>query len=292
MANEGRVVMVRGRIVWVAGDLFKGQIKTIFGTQQPKLNAQTGEKEMQFGMGLSVSKQDLQTPGIGAELWVAIHEEAWSLYPSRQIPPSFAMKYKDGDGVDDQGRPFALREGYQNACVFALTTQLPIRYFKWENGANTQIADGIKCGDYVEVQVMVKAHGAVGQGKPGLYLNPLAVRLQAPGKEIINAPSGDQVFGVAAPSTPQNYVAPPPPPAFNPPAPGGAQPHAPPPPHYDVLPPTHQPPPGGAPVYPSQPVHAHPAAPPSMPTAPTYPAQPHAPSAYPSNGLPPPPGAR
>lgn len=261
MSNtEGKVVMVQGRIVWVSGDLFKGKGQTLFGTQTPKLNPQ-GEQATQYGFGLAVSKAELANPERGA-IWITMHEQAYGMFPSRQIPPSFAMKYKDGDGVDDQGAPFASREGYQGALVFAMTTNLPIRFFKFEGGQNIQVADGIKCGDYVDVQVMIKAHPAVGAGKAGLYLNPMAVRLVAPGKEIVNAPNGDQVFGTVAPVVPVGYVAPvqpampsfaPPAPSFAPPpqpqyAPPAPTPQAAPAPNYAVLPPQHQPPPGGQPT--------------------------------------------
>lgn len=276
MSNaDGKVAMVQGRIVWTSGDLFKGKEQTIFGTQTPKLN-QNGERSIQYGFGLAVPKAELADPTRGA-IWVAMHEQAFTLYPSRQIPPSFAMKYKDGDGVDDEGKPFSMREGYQGCLVFALTTNLPIRYFRFEGGQNIQVPDGIKCGDYVNVQVMIKAHAAQGQGKAGLYLNPMAVQLVAPGKEIVNAPTGEQVFGNVAPVAPAGYVAPvaAPMPAFafapqgapvmpsfasNPaaapqpvamPAPYPAAPAA----HYGVVPQAFQPPQGGAPApYPAAPM--------------------------------------
>lgn len=259
--GDGKTVMIQGRIVWIAGDLFAGQVKTMFGTQTPQLD-RNGEKQQQYGFGLSVPKAELGDPNRGGPLWTAMHEEAYLMFPSRQIPPSFAMKFKDGDGIDDQGRPFAQREGYAGCLVFALNTQLPPRFFKWENGQNIQVSDGIKCGDYVNVQVMVKAHAAIGQGKAGLYLNPSAVQLVAVGKEIINAPTGDMVFGVAAPPAPSNYVPPAQPTAMPPPAapqaPMAPAP-APPSPHYAVVPPAFQPPPGGVPVMPGPPTPVAPA---------------------------------
>lgn len=292
--SDGKDVMVQGRIVWTAGDLFAGRVKTIFGTQTPQLDPQ-GQKQIQYGFGLAVPKAELADPVRGA-IWMAMHEEAWKMFPSRVIPPSFAMKFKDGDGLDDQGKSFALREGHAGCIVFALTTNWVIRFFKWEGGANVQINSGIKNGDYVEVQVNVKAHAAMGQGKAGLYVNPRVVRLVAAGKEIINAPSGDQVFGQNAPAAPTNYVAPemgalpqapampgqpqyPQQPAY--PQQPQAQPAAPAP-HWGVMPQAFQP--QGQPMgNPMQPVGA------AMPVMPGYPQQmvqpgPYAQQpAYPSN---------
>ncbi len=266
MANEssGRNVLVDGRIVWTAGSLFTGRLQTLFGTQTPAMN-QAGEQKVQYGFGLAVPKAVLNQTGPGqpGEIWAAIHEEAFTMFPSRQIPPGFAMKYKDGDGVDDQGKPFNLREGYAGHLVFALTTALPIKYYKFENGNNVMINEGIKCGDHVRVQVSVKAHGAIGAGKAGLYLNPNAVQFLGYGTEIISAPSGDAIFGMSAPPLPIGATAMPAaptsfpgmpqavvPPGYPPQAQGWQPPAAPqgPTPNYGVLPPTHQPPPGGSPM--------------------------------------------
>jgi hypothetical protein len=206
MANEttGKTVLVQGRIVWTSGDLFKGKIKTEFNTQIPKVNPKTGEQMKEYGFGLAVPKSALSAvgPGQPGHIWAAVHEEAYTLYPSRNLPPGFAMKYKDGDGIDDKGVPFAQREGYAGHIIFACTTSIPIKFFKYENNQNIQINEGIKCGDYVNVQLTVKAHGAQGQGKPGLYLNPNAVQFLGFGTEIVNAPSGDQLFGTQAPPLP------------------------------------------------------------------------------------------
>lgn len=200
--STGKSVLVQGRIVWVPGDLFKGKVKIDQNTKQPKIDSKTGAQIIEYGLGLSVPKTELAPDKTGAAIWSAMHEEAYQIYPSRQIPPSFAWKYKDGDGVDHNGAPFGNREGYPGCLVFALTSQLPMKFFRYENGSYVQVNDGIKCGDYVQVQVQVKAHGAVGQGKPGLYLNPMAVLFLGYGKEIINTPSPEQMFGGQAPTLP------------------------------------------------------------------------------------------
>jgi len=199
--SQGSTVMVQGRIVWVVGDLFKGQKRTEYGSKVLKLNAQ-GEPMVEYGFGLAVPKGAVQ------EVWNKMHQEAYSLYPTGQIPPSFAMKYKDGDtSIDDKGVSYSQREGYAGHIVLSCKTTIPIKFYKWENNMNVMINEGIKCGDYVNVQLNIKAHGAIGQGKPGLYLNPYAVQFLGYGKEIINTPSGDQVFGNVAPAIPQGASA-------------------------------------------------------------------------------------
>lgn len=326
-AGSGRTCMVQGRIVWTVGKtVFEGKVKTIFGTQQPQLNAQ-GQQQLQYGFGLAIPKTALSQmgPGQPGEIWAALHAEAQAVYPSGQIPPGFAMKYKDGDGVDDKGVPFAQRAGYQGHIVLACTTNLPIKFFRFENGQNILINEGIKCGDYVNVQVSIKGHPASGAGKAGLYVNPQAVQFLGYGEAIVNAPSGDQIFGTnappqmgsAVPIAPNGQLVPsgmpvaPQMPGFQ----GVPAPQAPPvqqapaQPHYGVVPPQFAPPPGGqpmgnvppaapAPQWNAQPATMPPtqypgvpAAPAAQPSYPMTPGQvPVAPSQNPGNGMPPVPG--
>lgn len=291
-ASPGRNCMVQGRIVWISGKtVFEPKVKLDQNTRQPRLDKQ-GQPMLEYGFGLAVPKEILgQTgPGQPGEIWAAIHAEAQTMYPNGQIPPSFAMKYKDGDGVDHEGKPFNMREGHAGYVIFAMTTSIAIKFFKWENGANVLIDSGIKCGDYVNVQVNIKAHPAFGQGKAGLYLNPNAVQFLGHGKEIINAPSGDQIFGNGMPPLPPGASATPLAPqpgqmlvppgpsmhgSMQPPPQQWQQPQAPPvqpQPHYAVVPPVHQPPPGGIPM--AQPQMGNGGAG-MMPMAhPAYPAQP------------------
>ncbi len=252
MSNDRQTVMVQGRIVWVHGDLFAGAPDTIFGTNNPKINQKTGKQDTVHRFGLAVSKAELADPTRGA-LWQAMHNQVRALYPSGQVPPTFAWKYKDGDGqgTNEQGQvvDYSKKEGYPGCLVFTLSSNnYPPRFFKWENG-HIQIGEGIKCGDYVNVQVEVAGQVSA---KPGLYLNPKAVQLVAPGKEIVNAPSAEQVFGQVAPPMPMNYVPPEQPvmpampgPALAAPMPAGPAPIQP---HHAVLPAQFQPPPGGQPM--------------------------------------------
>lgn len=192
--TEGQNVMTQGRIVWCSGDTpFTGKLKTDQNTKQVKTNA-AGEQLVEYGFGLAIAKTELVQGKSGWDLWSAMHNQRSLLYPTN-VPPSFAMKYKDGDGVDHNGTPFAQREGHAGHIIVAMTTTIKPKFFRFVNGAYEVINEGIKCGDYVQVQVNVKAHPPFGNGKPGLYINPNSVLFLAPGKEIINAPSAEQIFG-------------------------------------------------------------------------------------------------
>jgi len=260
--NNGNNLVIQGRIIWTLGsNMFAGKQKTDMNTKQPVIGVD-GNPVTEYGFGLAIPKIDPRTGQPTEEyqkVWQALHTEAFKLYPSGQLPPNFAMKYKDGDSVDHNGKPFADREGYANHLVLSCTTRLVIKYFIFQDGNNVMVNDGIKCGDYVNVQLNIKAHPAQGTGRAGLYLNPGAVQFIQAGKEIINAPSGDQLFGQDIPSYNGEVVAPvaaPMPGATTlPPHPGNAPaPMAAPAPHYGVLPPTHQPAPVANPSVPTVPM--------------------------------------
>jgi hypothetical protein len=300
--SNGNNLLVQGRILWTMGNLFEGKKKLDYNTNQPEFDV-NGQPVVEYGFGLAIPKVDPRTgqpTEMFSKVWQILHQEAFTLYPSGQLPPDFAMKYKDGDGIDHNGKPFADREGYKGHIVLTCTTQIPIKYFRFEGGNNILVNSGIKCGDYVNVQLNIKAHPAKGRGKAGLYLNPSAVQLIQEGKEIINAPSGDQIFGMVAPAYQGEVVAPVAPtmpqmgvpamgapmmpgaatapqayphqPAMTPPMGAPAMPAAQP--HYGVLPQTHQP---AAPqpqqAYPAQPQYPAQAAP-AMPGVPMMPGMP------------------
>lgn len=203
--NEGTSNLVQGRILWMVGtNLPEGRQKINQDSGQVEIDPKTGNPAMEYGFGLAVAKNSPEFQKIMGMLT----GEAFKMYPSGQIPPTFAMKYKDGDkDVDERGVPYSTREGYLGHIVVACTTRLPIKLFKWENGQNVMINSGVKSGDYVTVQLNIKAHPPVGRGKAGLYVNPSAVQLIAPGKEIINTPSGDQMFGTVTPQFQGQIVA-------------------------------------------------------------------------------------
>lgn len=212
--TETKSVIVPGRIVWINKDLYNGAPKTD-QQGQPKMNKQ-GEPMREYTFGLAVPKESLtqenMVEGGSGEIWAAIHEQAYAVFPSRQTPPNFAWKYKDGDtDIDPKGLPYSARTGYKDNIVFALSTTLIPKFFIYENGSNLMVNEGIDCGDYVNVQVGIVAHlpmGPSGTGNPGLYLNPMAVQLLKKGEKIVNTPNAEQIFGGQAPALPSHFPEP------------------------------------------------------------------------------------
>lgn len=208
MANSnGRNVIAQGRLVWILGDsLWTGKAKVDDRTNQPVIDSKTGKQVIEYGFGLAIPKSILTNENMGvggpAEIWAAMHQEALSLYPSGQLPPGFAMKFKDGDtAVDQNGVPYSQRDGYAGHIVLTCVTRIPLQVFKHQ-GAYIQITEGVKCGDYVTVQLAIKAHTAEGQSKPGLYVNPSMVLFTMAGEPIIGASKNPEtLFGANAPVT-------------------------------------------------------------------------------------------
>ena len=171
-----------GRIVW--GHPLRSREKIYMdgpNKGQPVIK-QDGSKVTQWSFGLAIPKAEF------APIWAAMQQEAATGYPNG-TPPRFSWKIKDGDGIDDKGQPFNLREGYAGCYVLTITTEaFAPSVFKYENGAYRQLtADELKCGDYLCAKLNFKVNVATGTNTPSLYVNPLALELVGYGKEIVSA---------------------------------------------------------------------------------------------------------
>ena len=194
-AQRGVECTVIGRIVW--GHPLKREPVKDTVTRQPKLD-KTGKPMMQYAFGLAIPKDVFQT-----QVWPSMWAEISKRYPQGQ-PPHYALKYKDGDGMDREGKSYAQREGYPGHMVLTITSQLeqPPPLWKSEGGQWVQMgANEIKTGDYVQAVVEFKDNGATGSLTPGLYVNPQGLIFAGYGAEIRNVPAFDPAarFGAAAP---------------------------------------------------------------------------------------------
>lgn len=201
--SDGTTVVVSGRIVWTSGELFKGKLK-VDDNGRPVMNERNGEQVVEYGFGLAIPKQHA---GSSADeisnitnFWNALQGQIKQMFP-QGAPANFATKMKDGDtDIDPKGVPYSEREGYKGCMVFAMTTQIPINFFVWQNNTNVQVSEGIKSGDYVQVAVGIKVNvPQQASRKPSVFLNPNMVRLIGYGKEIKAMANGNDAFGFAAP---------------------------------------------------------------------------------------------
>ena len=231
-----------------------------------------------------------------AQIWPIMYHAAKAVFQGYEppLPPTtlFSYKFKDGDGVDKQMRPYSAREGYAGHCVVHFETQFDLLAYRQntQTGGWDQITENdYKTGDYIAVNCSIEGNKPDNAAHtPGLFINPQGVLLMGHGPAIINAPSADQMFGGVNVGTLPPGALPPgsmpavPAGAPNPPGFGGsvaAPPvYAQPPQAAPVAPPQYQPQPApvvAPPVYqqqPAAPVYAQPPqAAPAVPGAPVYP---------------------
>jgi hypothetical protein len=136
--SQGAAIVTKGRLVYISGgDIFKGAKKLDENTRQPIVGSD-GQPVIEYAFGLAVPKAEF------GPVWQIMQQQALMIYPDGRMPPDFAWKYKDGDGVDHSGRPFSERTGYAGCVVLNLSTRIPPKFFRWENGQHIMISSGIK----------------------------------------------------------------------------------------------------------------------------------------------------
>jgi len=182
-----------GRIVW--GHPTKARDKINKDTKQKVLKAD-GTPAQQWSFGVAFDKATFQQ-----FIWPAMVQEAATVYPPSatsngqpSTPPKFSWKYTDGDGIDDQGKPYNTREGYAGCYVLAISSELMAPPIFKNNGASYQQlpGDAVKCGDYVAVGLNLKVNVPENRAHtPGLYVNPLAIEFVGYGTEIVGQGSAD-----------------------------------------------------------------------------------------------------
>lgn len=261
-----------GRLV--QGDAFEAQTTDQQGKPRVvQTGPNAGQPSPEWFVALAFPKNDPNWPAFHA----LIDQEsrtAWPhLFPVPGGPctlPTFSNKIIDGDGVDQTGKPHALKPGFAGCWVVRFTTGFAPGVYKLVNGAHHAAGkEDLKRGYYVRVAGSTKSNG--NPQKPGLYLNWSMLEIVAYGEEIITGPSPADAFAAPVGALPPGASAVPMAPApLPPPTPGamGATPPpgaAPPP----VTPPVAPPPytgymPGAPPPAPAAPA----AAPPPPPAAP------------------------
>ena len=184
MSREVFTGPIPGRIVH--GHPAKSQTKTDQNTRQPVLR--NGAPIEQWVFGVAFAKQVFEQ-----YIYPHMHAEMLTVYPNG-APPAFSWKYKDGDGVDRQGKPYSEREGYAGCYVLTISTEAfapPL--YRDVNGVWVQMAgEEIKCGDFVACVLDLKANVPTNASHtPGLYVNPKAVIFAGYGTEIVRRASFD-----------------------------------------------------------------------------------------------------
>lgn len=185
-----------GRLV--QGDPFEAQTKNMQG--QP-LMTQSGQPTQRFFIAVAFKKDD---PAFGP-FWQKIEASGKAGFPALNPLPfwdqncRFSWKVMDGDGVDDNGKSNAQKEGFAGCWVVKFSSSFAPRCFHANRYApHEQIQDPktIRRGYYVRVAGSIEPNA--NPQKPGVYVNLSMVELAGQGPEITSGPDAGAVFGAVA----------------------------------------------------------------------------------------------
>lgn len=147
------------------------------------------------------------------------HTQPWVMHPL------FSFKVADGDGLDQNGKSNASKEGFAGHWVVRCGSAYPPRCFHaGRYAAHEQIQEkgAIKRGYFIRVNGTTEGNGNA--QRPGLYVNLDMVELAAYGPEIVSGPDAADAFGSGPAALPAGATAAPMTPAGAPPSPPAAAP--------------------------------------------------------------------
>lgn len=200
MSTKTEFLTPVGRLV--QGDPFEAQTKNMQG--QPLLTM-SGQPTQKYFIAVAFRKDDPKF----AEFYQKLVATAKASFPTlfdaagNCTHPRFSWKLIDGDGVDDNGKSNALKDGFAGHWVVKFASSFAPRCFhagKYQ--PHEQIADtkAIPRGYFVRVSGSIEGNNNV--QKPGLYVNLSMVELAGVGPIISSGPDASAVFGGAPAALP------------------------------------------------------------------------------------------
>ena len=196
-----------GRIVW--GHPGKPRPKMNNNVKPPVPVIKDGQPVQQWSFGLAVEKaahmqargasqQEIAAQSFEYSVWPFFEAEAKTGFPNG-VPPDFSWKFKDGDGIDKQGKPYADREGHKGHYIIAISTEAFAPNLFRQDGRGGYIAlkpEELKTGDFVSVAVNLRLNIPTDRThKPGLFVNPNGICFAFHGSEIVSGPDAQTMFG-------------------------------------------------------------------------------------------------
>lgn len=113
--------------------------------------------------------------------------------PADCTSPKFANKILDGDGFDDDGKPYSRNDGWAGCWVVKVSNGFAPQVKEWLDGTGwadmTPHGRQIKLGDYVTVSGTVESNKSTQSS--GMYMNFDIVSFEAEGERIIIASAVD-----------------------------------------------------------------------------------------------------
>lgn len=188
---------------FVQGDAFTAQTKDAQGnTRVIKSGPNAGQPAPQYFMAVAFAKNDPAFPPFLAVLKAQAAADFPALFPQGPngpcTHPRFSFKVVDGDGVDDNGKPNAQKEGHAGHWVVRFTSGFaPKVYPSGKFGPMDQVTDKnlLRRGYYVRIAGTTE--GNSNAQKPGIYVNLQLVEICGYGPEIVSGPDASAAFKAA-----------------------------------------------------------------------------------------------
>lgn len=186
-----------GRLV--QGDAMTPQTKDQQGAPLTiKTGPNAGQPTQRYFIAVAFRKGDP-----AAEAFIAaLRNDARAAWPQwhdatgRCTHPKFSNKIVDGDGIDDNGKPNATKEGFAGHWVVKFSSSYPPKCFhagRYQPHEQIQSPLEIRRGYFVRVAGGAETNGNA--QKPGIYVNLNMIELAAQGPEIVSGPDASAVFG-------------------------------------------------------------------------------------------------
>lgn len=184
-----------GRLV--QGDPCDAQTKNQQGQPYKTLD---GRDTQRYFMALAYAKNDPAFPAFYQQM-VAAGRAAWpQLFDAAGncTHPRFSWKLIDGDGVDDNGKPNAQKEGFAGHWVIKFQTSFaPKVYYTGRVNEHERITEKGVCKRGYYYRVAGSFDTNKNQNKPGIHINMNGVEMVAQGPVITSGPDMGAIFGAA-----------------------------------------------------------------------------------------------
>lgn len=194
-----------GRLV--QGDAFDAQTKDQNGNPLTiKTGPNAGQPTSRFFIAVAFRKDDPNAAAIlnlirteSAKAW----PQLWPQGPQGQcVSPKFSTKIVDGDGVDQNGKSNATKEGFAGHWVIRFQSSFAPKVVH-HAALGVQVTDpnALKRGYYVSVAGTIASNN--NPSNAGMYVNMDFIRIDGYGPEIVSGPSAEDAFSsVGAPRLP------------------------------------------------------------------------------------------
>lgn len=194
-----------GRLV--QGDPFEAQTKNMQG--QP-LVTMSGQPTQRYFIAVAFRKDDPNFPAFYQKLVEVARGSFPQLFNAQGqcSHPRFSWKLMDGDGVDENGKSNATKEGFAGHWVVKFSSSFAPRCFHaghYQPHEQIQDPRTIQRGYFVRVAGTIE--GNDNAQKPGLYVNLSMVELAGQGPVITSGPDAASVFGAAPGALPPGATA-------------------------------------------------------------------------------------